>query len=490
MSANHNSRVPADLRRMQSRSSTVLWGHLLNGGSASDMTSHTPSTASISPITPLDKAGTTMRILLHDTQANLERFSDRVITLTGGIDATKREITTIHKLFEQDREKLVEDTVDLVNRCQAEIQRSLGRPAQAPELDKLRADFLVVDRKFEALDKKIDVLHMLNQTQSQALQTLLDQQGKMLHALAPILPLLQAVPLHIENARNHIKEAVLDVQRCSGISSSSASTSRNTTLWTDPSFSPPQDEAMQSKKRRRLDSEAPNLRVQDSIGHVMRNSSARGSDVPSNHPRQYPVVSLPASDRREAVTPSSHNAFQTPRRMPLSDLLCDNSIRASPLSIGNVLKPITAAASAEPLLKIPVRPSLSISRPAVSDSSVSLVSPVRTGASSAAKSTHTISHRQAVVISPITPNLPARHVASTEIRPCTPAAQSVSPSRNPVLSVASRAPLAGLFRRRPQCVPRAYTTRRSSFLLRIARLARCGRDSILALFDVSNSAGA
>ncbi|KAH9942032.1 hypothetical protein B0H21DRAFT_696588, partial [Amylocystis lapponica] len=67
-----------------------------------------PSTASISSATPLDKAGTTIRILLHDTQANLERFSDRVITLTGGIDETKREITTIHKRFEQDREKLVE----------------------------------------------------------------------------------------------------------------------------------------------------------------------------------------------------------------------------------------------------------------------------------------------------------------------------------------------------------------------------------------------
>lgn len=46
------------------------------------------------------------------------------------------------------------------------------------------------------------------QTQSQALQSLQDQHGTVLAALVPLLPLLQAIPLHIESARNSITDTL------------------------------------------------------------------------------------------------------------------------------------------------------------------------------------------------------------------------------------------------------------------------------------------
>lgn len=48
----------------------------------------------------------------------------------------------------------------------------------------------------------------LNQTQSQALQNIQDQQSQILTALLPLLPLLQAVPLHIDCAKNDLKETL------------------------------------------------------------------------------------------------------------------------------------------------------------------------------------------------------------------------------------------------------------------------------------------
>jgi hypothetical protein len=54
-----------------------------------------------------------MRILLHDTRANIEKFSSRVDILTNGVSEAKREIVTMQKLFQEDHEKIIEQTVDL-----------------------------------------------------------------------------------------------------------------------------------------------------------------------------------------------------------------------------------------------------------------------------------------------------------------------------------------------------------------------------------------
>jgi hypothetical protein len=46
------------------------------------------------------------------------------------------------------------------------------------------------------------------QTQIQAIQILLDKQGTIVSAVLPLLPLLQAVPLHIEATRNALNDAI------------------------------------------------------------------------------------------------------------------------------------------------------------------------------------------------------------------------------------------------------------------------------------------
>jgi hypothetical protein len=99
----------ASRKPQRSTASTALWAHLLRKEipSISQVSSTNP------PIAPLDKTGTSMRILLHDTQANLEKFSERVDKLACGVGETRREMVTMQQLFQEDHEKIVGQTVDL-----------------------------------------------------------------------------------------------------------------------------------------------------------------------------------------------------------------------------------------------------------------------------------------------------------------------------------------------------------------------------------------
>lgn len=54
-----------------------------------------------------------MRMLLHDNQATLEKFSGHVEKLTSRVDDAKREIATAHRIFQFGHEKLVEENVSL-----------------------------------------------------------------------------------------------------------------------------------------------------------------------------------------------------------------------------------------------------------------------------------------------------------------------------------------------------------------------------------------
>lgn len=57
-------------------------------------------------------------MLLHDTQATIEKFSARVDGLSAGVQDAKKEITTAHKVFQHGHEKLLEEQVNLgVSKC-------------------------------------------------------------------------------------------------------------------------------------------------------------------------------------------------------------------------------------------------------------------------------------------------------------------------------------------------------------------------------------
>ncbi|KAF5367807.1 hypothetical protein D9757_010329 [Collybiopsis confluens] len=189
--------------------SSILWAHLLR---KNDLQSSSASQLPLPPIAPIDKSATSTRILLLDTQAHLEKFARSVEVLTVKVDNAKQEIATVKTLFDQDREVLMGDLGDKLNRIQAEIQKGFGNPAQASKLDDIRT---YVELKLENMDQRLDSMQMLSQSysqmlqnQSQVLQSLQDQQGIIIGALTPLLPLLQAVPMHIESARTNVTESL------------------------------------------------------------------------------------------------------------------------------------------------------------------------------------------------------------------------------------------------------------------------------------------
>ncbi|CAL1715561.1 unnamed protein product [Somion occarium] len=157
---------------------------------------------------PVDKTGTSARILLHDTQANLEKFTGRLESLTKGLEESKRQICATSELFERGHEHVTEEMVSIVNRCQAELQKSLGTPAQKASLDEVQKNVSSLSRRFDSLSKQVEILHLLNQTQSQSLQMLQEQQGQLLASVVPLLPLLQALPLHLDVSRTNVKESL------------------------------------------------------------------------------------------------------------------------------------------------------------------------------------------------------------------------------------------------------------------------------------------
>ena len=92
--------------------STALWAHILRQDTQpSTSLSDTPIV--VPPTVPLDKNATSMRVLLHDTQANFEKFAIHVAKLIDGVNETKHEIKTTSDLFERDRQTLVGDIIDL-----------------------------------------------------------------------------------------------------------------------------------------------------------------------------------------------------------------------------------------------------------------------------------------------------------------------------------------------------------------------------------------
>ena len=95
--------------------STPLWTHILEPRARSRaLTTLADMPATTAALcTPLDKNATSMRILLHDTQAHLERFSGHVRALVEGVNEAKHEIKTANGLFECDRECFVGDITDL-----------------------------------------------------------------------------------------------------------------------------------------------------------------------------------------------------------------------------------------------------------------------------------------------------------------------------------------------------------------------------------------
>ena len=91
------------------RQSSNFWAHVMEN----EKNGLNSSQSTLPLLTPLDKNATATRLLLHDTQANLEKFSGKVDKLLEGFSEAKSEIKLVKTLFERDREALVNDVIDL-----------------------------------------------------------------------------------------------------------------------------------------------------------------------------------------------------------------------------------------------------------------------------------------------------------------------------------------------------------------------------------------
>ncbi|KAJ3518508.1 hypothetical protein NMY22_g13639 [Coprinellus aureogranulatus] len=105
--------MASGLSMQENSSAATLWAHLSrkdNHGRAKHSANSAPF---IPPSGPQDKTATTMRVLLHDTQMNLEKFSGNVERLISGVHSVTQSIKNTGTTFEQEHDKLMGDIIDL-----------------------------------------------------------------------------------------------------------------------------------------------------------------------------------------------------------------------------------------------------------------------------------------------------------------------------------------------------------------------------------------
>ena len=90
---------------------STLWTRLLNHRGPPKANATQPH--SYAQLTPQDKAGTSTRILLHDTHARLEQFSERANLIFSAIETSKREMVRVREEVESAREKELDTIAQL-----------------------------------------------------------------------------------------------------------------------------------------------------------------------------------------------------------------------------------------------------------------------------------------------------------------------------------------------------------------------------------------
>ncbi|KAI9510292.1 hypothetical protein F5148DRAFT_1147636 [Russula earlei] len=269
----------------------TLWAHLLyhRGPSKANATER----LNHNQLTPQDRAGTSTRILLHDTHARLEKFSECANSIFSEVEASRREIVRVREEVENAREKELETIAQLrmssferiyacyLNRCQSSLQKTIGEPAQARETAAMQACLAVTTERLRTLEEKINskvdavttredtesFCTQLVQAQTQLSQSLQEQfsraqtqQSRILELLAPLHSILQSVSLHIDIARNAILEKIPERCGCRGnTADNGSSTSIPSAVPSNRTPLSAEDDAGQllPRKRRKVSLDAP-----------------------------------------------------------------------------------------------------------------------------------------------------------------------------------------------------------------------------------------
>ena len=89
--------------------SSTLWAHLLNKDTTVSGPGLKTGLAAVEPAmsAPADRAGTSVRILLHDTQATIEKFSERVDNLVSEAENSRQKLLARNEEVNEEVERLV-----------------------------------------------------------------------------------------------------------------------------------------------------------------------------------------------------------------------------------------------------------------------------------------------------------------------------------------------------------------------------------------------
>jgi flagellar biosynthesis/type III secretory pathway protein FliH len=88
---------------------STLWAHLLNKDTTASGLGLKTGLAAVEPTgsAPADRAGTSVRILLHDTQATIEKFSERVDKLVSEAEDSRQKLLARNDEVNDEVQRLV-----------------------------------------------------------------------------------------------------------------------------------------------------------------------------------------------------------------------------------------------------------------------------------------------------------------------------------------------------------------------------------------------
>ncbi|KAI5124256.1 hypothetical protein M0805_005105 [Coniferiporia weirii] len=170
--------------------------------------------SSVPPIVLPDRIGTT-RVLLHDTQACIQKFAARMDVLGTHIDQALKEVQLARAALEISGEKTVADVVDVVYKCQASLVKSIETQGNALEKTGEKISQLIstndaLVRLYDAHHSSLNLLLQTSHTHTNAIQALQTQQCQNLAALAPLEALIKAVPVHVDASQSTFLAGVVN----------------------------------------------------------------------------------------------------------------------------------------------------------------------------------------------------------------------------------------------------------------------------------------
>ncbi|GJJ11477.1 hypothetical protein Clacol_005710 [Clathrus columnatus] len=171
---------------LKPRFDPFLWSQLRPGvtfaQASGEGASQTFSAGNV-PLVPENRIATSLRVVLHDTKSMMEQFSDKLGNLLSGVDQAKRQIDKVSDSFETGQERILEELVATVNRCQKGLLEVIDTPAQAPVLDEIKLSQTETLKRLDQLEIRVDLLQ-------NNLQTVSGQQSQIMTCLAGITPLV------------------------------------------------------------------------------------------------------------------------------------------------------------------------------------------------------------------------------------------------------------------------------------------------------------